>query len=394
VSWALTRLDAVTLEVRESVDPSVFGDLDVTHWSIPALDSNGRPAVEPASSIGSAKLRLRGGEVLISRLNPRKARVVRLPNVLDGVHLCSGEFVVLWPTAIEPRFLEYLLLSETTRQKLDAGVQSVTRSHQRIRSEQVRQMRIHVPDRAAQRAIADFLDAETARVDTFVSKKRQLVDLLNERIDAEIRQWVGVSNLARTDPETPSALIKRVLHKLARRPERDGQMVTAYRDGQVTARELRRAEGYTDAWTDGAQLQGVARDDVVVHGLDAFSGAVGSSEVDGVCSPINHVCRPVDGGDPVFYGRMLRLLAISGYLALFATSTRERAVDLRNWDLFGRIPVPLVPIEEQWRLGNRIRKLAPLRVAIDQSAVLAVEHRQALITAAITGELELPGVAA
>ena len=253
--------------------------------------------------------------------------------------------------------------------------------------------KVIVPDLAEQRAIADYLDIETARVDAVLANKRRMLDLLNERVDAEIKEWIGGSELAKGGSGARPAPIGRLLTKLRRRAL-VAEMVTAYRDGQVTARSLRRAEGYTDAWTGAAQLQGVARDDVVVHGLDAFSGAVGWSEVDGVCSPINHVCVPADGGHPLFYARMLRVLATSGYLGLFATSTRERAVDLRNWDLFGRIPIPVVPAAEQHRIGERIRALVPLKVAVDRSASLAAEHREALITAAVTGELDVPGVAA
>jgi type I restriction enzyme S subunit len=136
------------------------------------------------------------------------------------------------------------------------------------------------------------------------------------------------------------------------------------------------------------------RDDVVVHGLDGFAGAIGTSEADGVCSPVYHVCVPVLGGDSHFYGRMLRLLATTGYLGNFATSTRERAVDFRNWDLFGRIPLPVVSVDEQRHIGNRIRHLSPIRELVARSEGLINERKSALVTAAVTGQLEIPGVAA
>ena len=91
---------------------------------------------------------------------------------------------------------------------------------------------------------------------------------------------------------------------------------------------------------------------------------------------------------------MLRLLATTGYLGNFATSTRERAVDFRNWDLFGRIPVPVVTAATQRRIGDRIRRLAPIRERVDRSELLINERKQALITAAVTGQIEIPGVAA
>jgi hypothetical protein len=61
--------------------------------------------------------------------------------------------------------------------------------------------------------------------------------------------------------------------------------------------------------------------------------------------------------------------------------------------LFGRIPVPEVDVQEQVEIANLIRRIRPLETAVEQSAELAKERRQALITAAVTGKLHLLGVA-
>ena len=43
-----------------------------------------------------------------------------------------------------------------------------------------------------QRAIADYLDAETARIDALITKKQQLINLLEERFSADTeRHFVG-----------------------------------------------------------------------------------------------------------------------------------------------------------------------------------------------------------
>jgi type I restriction enzyme S subunit len=218
-----------------------------------------------------------------------------------------------------------------------------------------------------------------------------LVALIEERTERFISSHIAASGLV--SALNASRPIKRVLTKLER-PATSGEMVTAFRDGQVTARSERRKDGYTESWREGAALQVVNRDEVVVHGLDGFAGAIGTSEVDGVCSPIYHICKPALGGDPVYLGRLLRSLAISGYLGLFASSTRERAVDFRNWDLFGRIPIPDVSPSEQMVVGSYIRRTAPLKASIERSIELATEYRRALIGKVVTGELEIPGVAA
>ncbi len=293
-----------------------------------------------------------------------------------------------------PRFLHYLMRSSACLQELTRVSKWMPPSQFDIGWEDLRAVAIRVPPAVTQAAIADYLDAEISALDGLLAGKRRLVELLQERIDSAIMELVGQSALAEEDHRLRALPVRRQLAKLDRPPEQDSQMVTAFRDGQVTARSLRRSEGFTESWTEGGRVQGVMRGDVVVHGLDGFAGAIGTSEADGVCSPVYHVCSPIGGGDPDFYGRLLRLLATTGYLGNFATSTRQRAVDFRNWDLFGRIPIPVVETAEQRRIGDRVRRLAPIRERVDRSELLINERKQALITAAVTGQMEIPGVAA
>ena len=187
--WQVLPLKSVATEQRESVNPATLGDQLVDHYSIPALDSAGKPEVVPAREIQSSKQRLKGGEVIVSRLNPRKARVHNVPALHERIALASGEFIVMRPRHIDPSFLKYCLLAESTRQYLDSRVQSVTRSHQRIRPEILMKLPISAPDLPQQQAIADYLDSETARIDILISKKRRMLELLDERSHALYDEW-------------------------------------------------------------------------------------------------------------------------------------------------------------------------------------------------------------
>jgi len=279
---------------------------------------------------------------------------------------------------LDVRYFRYVLESRTDA--LAAHGQGST--FMELSSAGLGDFRVPIPPADEQRAIADYLDTETARIDALIAKKQLMVQRLDERISAMVGEHVGRSMIA--DGREPAREIRKLLRKVTA-PASEGEIVTAYRDGQVTARSLRRAEGYTESGGDNVGYQRVRTGDVVVHGLDGFAGAIGSSEADGICSPVYHVMEPTDGGDSDFYGRLLRELAVTNYIGLFATSTRERAVDLRNWDLFGRIPIPKVPVEDQREIGRRIRTLRPLKMAVAKSEALAAEHRHALITAVVTG---------
>lgn len=302
--------------------------------------------------------------------------------------IVSGHYLCFRPIHDEDhRFLNYLLRSGVYATELHRLSRGVRPNQLEIDNDMLRTVPVLLPCGAEQRRIAAFLDVETERVDQLIAAKARILELLNERIDSQVMSFVGRSPLAGRI-EIPVSPIKRQLEKLER-PASEGEMITAFRDGQVTSRTARRRDGFTESWTDGAHVQVVKAGDVVVHGLDGFAGAIGDAEVDGVCSPVNHVCRPV-AGDSTFLARMLRLLALCGYLGNFASSTRERAVDFRNWDLFGRIPIPQVPAEDQIRISAEIRALRPLQELVATTQALAKERQHSLITAVVTGEMEVP----
>ena len=303
--------------------------------------------------------------------------------------VASPEFIALRPsTGIVDRFLAYVLCSETTRLYLDARVQSVTRSHQRVTPKLVTHLKFECPPLDEQRRIADFLDAETARIDDLMSAQLRVLDLLEERANSRILEIIGQSMMVREDG-TPVMPLRRAIVKLGRPTIPTDEVITAYRDGQVTARGIRRADGYTMTAGAEPQGQGAQEGDIVIHGLDGFAGAIGDSEASGNCSPVYHVCLPTDGGNSAFYGRLLRLLALGDYLALFGASARERAVDFRNWKIFGHAPIPVVEPEIQHEIGSLITKIRPLRAEVNRFNALLSERRQALITAAVTGGISV-----
>ncbi|MFK4864218.1 restriction endonuclease subunit S [Streptomyces sp. CSMPJR101] len=285
------------------------------------------------------------------------------------------------------RYAAWALSSSYVSDQVATLTRGSTRA--RINLEMARDIRIPVPSVQKQRQISQFLDVETSKIDSLLSQKRRLVSLMDERIDSRILQHVGTSQLVHPTSGSPTLPIRRMLTKVVRPTVANAGVITAYRDGQVTERGMRRAEGYTLAASTDPQGQSVRVGDVVVHGLDGFAGAIGTAEAAGNCSPVYHVCTPVGEGNSHFLSRLLRLLALQGYLGNFATSTRERAVDFRNWDLFGRIPLPAVASAEQHEIGEWITKLRPLREAVARSEALADERRRALITAAVTGQFDV-----
>jgi type I restriction enzyme S subunit len=298
---------------------------------------------------------------------------------VSGPVWVNNHIHVLRPTAVHGRYLSYALNAVDWMPHITGSTRD------KLTQDDMLGALVPIFEIEMQRRIAGVLDEETARIDALITAKWSIITRLEERAEALIGSIISASELVNS-AGTPCEPIKRQLRKMTRPSVSGAATITAFRDGQVTARHLRRADGYTDSWTDGSLQQGVLAGDVVIHGLDGFSGAIGVAEVDGTCSPVNHVCQPITG-DPDFLGRLLRILATTGYLQLFATSTRERAVDFRNWQRFGEIQIPTAGPAEQARVGQLVRSTRPLRAATEQQIVLLRERRKALITAAVTGEL-------
>ncbi|WP_294646714.1 hypothetical protein [uncultured Rothia sp.] len=240
---------------------------------------------------------------------------------------------------------------------------------------------------AQQERIVKFLDTETAKIDHLIAKQRELLDLLRLRNEAKWHAAFTGFTPVKTRP------LKRLLVKL-RRPALEGSgVVTAFRDGEVTLRSNRREEGFTFSETETG-YQGVAVGDLVFHGLDGFAGAVGISDSDGQSTPVYHVCRLRDDEDNLrFIAYLLRYLGHSGFLATQAPSVRQRAVDFRNWQTFGQIPLSLPAPEEQQRIVTELDKSAAeflnTKTTIEKAIELLQERRSALITAAVTGQIEV-----
>ena len=338
----------------------------------------------------------RSGDIVFNKMSVRAGAM----GVAHEAGLVTYHYEVMRPRpGTDARYVVYLMKSEAFTAEMvrrergiaagdDSGSVRTTEVPFRV----LRTIDTFVPSHAQQRAIADYLDRETAQIDAFIAKNEELVALLNERQHAEFL-WVLLESSS-----DRKVKLGRVLQKLDRPAPPNSPVVTAFRDGIVTRRENRRLEGFTETTTDQRSgYQGIKQGDVVFHGLDGFAGAVGVSESHGQCSPVYHVCRSTSLADPAYIALLLRALGKSGFLEASAWSVRQRSVDFRNWSTFARLQVDLPAVAQQreavQRLGHVAEQIRSAKATALGAIDLARERRAALISAAVTGKIDV-GVAA
>ncbi len=413
--WKQYRLDWLAQEERNVVDPKNLRDETVFHYSIPVLDESGDGRYEPTEALGSGKLVLRGGEVLISKLNPRLPRVIEAA-AHEVVTVASTEFIALRPgPRLDRRFLRYWLCSEWVRQLLNGATISVTRSQQRIRPEVLTHLWARFPSTGIQRAIADYLDTETARIDALIEKKRRMVELVEERQGALVslvsRRGVTADRVrADSRPwivEVPISWdvlpLKRIGNLQAGAAFPDsyqgqlGELIPYFKvsDFETPGNEKVLCYGQNTVAKETARL---LRSPVLPAGTIVFPkiGAALLSNrrrllsIDS-CVDQNVMGLTVTRGVPWFFYYLLKTLD-------FGTLRMPGPVPLLNERDAADLPVPVPPLDEQRRivdyLDNRLRLLDEAASRLADELELLQEHRQALITAAVTGELEIPGAAA
>jgi type I restriction enzyme S subunit len=183
-----------------------------------------------------------------------------------------------------------------------------------------------------------------------------------------------------------------LFRKLDIPPEPEDGVVTAFRDGQVTLRENRRTDGFTLAVLE-VGYQRVREGDLVIHGMDAFAGAIGVSESTGKCTPEYAVLTPIRQGiNSRYFAMVLRLMAQRNFVFVICPSVRERAPRFR-FEAFKDVQLPVPSLEEQERIVRYIDTLGKESNALAVQAELAIdllqERRTALISAAVTGQRDV-----
>lgn len=293
------------------------------------------------------------------------------------------------PFAIDARYLRYWLETVDLAQLANPGpVPSLD-------DEALFDLTVPVPETGAQREVADFLDADTARIDALIDKKRRMIGLLEER---RIAITVG----AVQNPEWP--LVKLTL--LARlgsghTPSRDrpdwweNPTIPWITTGDVAQMRGDRIEFMEEAKYWISEL-GLANSAAQLHPAGTVvlsrTASVGFSAI--MARPMatsqdfaTWTCGP--RLRPRFLLMCLRAMR-SELLGRLARGSTHKTIYMPDIEA---IRVPLPTLEEQERVmadvWERLHPIDSAVAAIERQIDFLREHRRALIISAVTGQLHV-----
>ncbi|MEV0664692.1 restriction endonuclease subunit S [Actinomadura luteofluorescens] len=314
-----------------------------------------------------------------------------------NVHLVSGEFwasehaIVARPSeACDPRWLAYLL------HVMNLGQYSQTAAQPGIGTGQINPLSVPLPPSLEQRAIADYLDRETTRIDTLIKEQQRLIEMLCER-----RASVVASVLTPTD-SWRWLRIKHIGQTCL------GKMLDAgraLREGDEPRPYVRAADVRADGSVNLVDLNEMPFSETEMGTFDLRVGDVllieGGATVGrpgfmfeaapGIAfqKTVNRLRVGPQADARFVYWSMLRLYESAYYANHYGSVS---FVHLTGEKL-REIALPFPPVDEQRQLAAHLdettKRIDTLIAETERFIEFAHERRSALITAAVTGQIDI-----
>jgi len=270
-----------------------------------------------------------------------------------------------------------------------------------LNSNIVGDIKIGLPSLSEQKSIADFLDHETKKIDKLIEKKEKLIELLEEKRQAIISKSVTKG----LDPDVP--MMDSGIEWLGEIPEhwdikKLKYIVTLINEKTDDTKDekyigLENIESDTGKLIDfikGEKIDGspkkFRKDDILFGKLRPYLAKSTIAKFNGICTGELLVFRPNEG----ILNEFLHYLTLSNdFIEVVNSSTYGSKMPRASWDFIGDLKTPLPELEEQKsiikNIENKVDQIISLKNKIQEQISNFKEYRQALITNAVTGKIDV-----
>lgn len=355
---------------------------------------NGEPYAHVESNDGDYPVYGSGGEFAraddylydgTSVLFGRKGTVDK-PMLVRGRFWCIDTmFYTRLDPSVDARFVHYFATTiPYTLLATDTARPSMTQTD-------LGEVKMPFPTLQEQRAIADFLDRETAQIDAMIEAQEVLILRISE-YDSAWRAYAVLPLLGSGDR------LKTAMFETEERAN-DAADSLPLLSVSIDWGVRRRDETSTNqaASEDLSKYKVVCKGDIVLNRMRAFQGALGHSDEDGIVSPDYAVFRAREGVSPEWLSSIMRSAPFIEEMASrirgigSADSGQVRTPRLNARDLLDiRLALPSQAAQEDaladWR--ERTGEVERVLDAASEGVRLLRERRDALITAAVTGRID------
>lgn len=182
--WNVERL-RFRVKLNPSFSKPLSSELPVSFLPMEAVGDDGTIDLARTRLVGevaSGYTYFENGDVTIAKITPcyENGKGAVMQRLIEGVGFGTTELIVLRPTQADcPTWLYYLTMCSAFRLPGEASMQGAG-GQKRVPDLFVKDYFAPIPPKDEQQAIADYLDTETARIDTLIREKDELIGLLHE----------------------------------------------------------------------------------------------------------------------------------------------------------------------------------------------------------------------
>ena len=263
---------------------------------------------------------------------------------------------------------------------------------------------IPVPPVTEQLRIATFLDRKCAEIDTLSADIQSEIDTLEAYKRSVITEAVtkGLDKNAEMKdsevfymaPYNASWRLSKIGYectKLWRSFDADDMPLICSNKGKVLPRP---EEMSGKMVSEDNAMQGIHKDDIAIHGMDTWHGAIALSEYDGKITRVVHVCD--SHNDKRFIVYYLQQLAFNGVYKLISNGVRGNTSDFRSWDKVSDIYIALPSKEEQTDISDKLdsmcRQVEEIIEQKQEQLAVLTDYKKSVIYEYVTGKKEVPAI--
>ena len=341
---------------------------------------------EPGDGSGIASVER--GDVLFGKLRPYLAKTW----IADRPAYASTELLCMRPEdGVDSRWLSYVSRSQAFVQWAIATSDGTKMP--RTSWEKMGSYRLRRPPLAEQQAIADFLGAETARTDALIARKVHMAELLETRYQSWLRRRIRQLSVANLSLKRRWRVVD-CKHRTPAYVSDGGYPVVSPGDIEPGRLELTRAHRFVDE-ADYADLTGGGRRPKrgdIIYSRNASIGIAAYVDTERPFCMGQDVCLITsDDQDQLYLSYVLNSLGVDQLQIEKLGTTFSRINVSQILELRIPVPEPSEQRELSAAFDRQRQRVDNLLAKLTRQIGLLAERRQALITAAVTGELEVAG---
>jgi type I restriction enzyme, S subunit len=351
----------------------------------------------PKEFWGAKHLEVHKGDVLVTKAGPRQR--VGVSAYVDKTQprlIVSGKMIMLRvdESAIDPRYLNWQLATPAPQAYLNAFKSGMAEAQMNFANEDLLSMKIDLPPLDEQRRIADFLDIETAQIDGLAATRQRMRELLVLKRERMAEQILGLDTGPRMIPlkyEVQSVSVGIVITPASWYVDSGGVIALRglnVRPGHIDTSDVVRIShtGHQENIKSRLSRGNV----VVVRTGQAGAAAVVPEELDG-CNCIDLlIIRPGRSTSSSFLAHYLNSFYARDKITEYSVGSIQSHFNVGSMKNLG---FPLIEPKEQERRASALDEVAGdlnlLDLRLETQLALLGERRQALITAAVTGQIDV-----